>query len=457
MKKILSVLLLLTVCVAALCGCALNIKPLTLDDSMEIPEDGIVPASVFERLQKENKVMAFFGQSGDTYYEWTVFGNDVETPQDTNMKLEVTRDEDGRTDFSLCTEADFSFSAVLSIHSSCLWTTDDALVYYTCGETAEPIASASVTGSKASVLNFSLTQPGQYSVVSEAVDDQEEQTASPAEESKAEDEKPEADPYLSASDGGGGRAISDGQQTGQETHPVNPAPAGKTAEADLYLSASDGGGGRAISDGKQTGRETHPANPAPAGKTAEADPYLSASDGGGGRVISDGQQTGQDAYLTDPVPEGKPMPVEPENQKVDEKKSYTCTFSIECFTVLNNLDDLNPDKLDAVPSSGVILSRQTVTFYAGESVYDVLQRVCKENGIHMEASWTPIYNSAYVEGIHNLYEFDCGTGSGWMYRVNGWYPNYGCSRYQLAQGDHVEWRYTCDLGADIGGGYAIGG
>ena len=68
---------------------------------------------------------------------------------------------------------------------------------------------------------------------------------------------------------------------------------------------------------------------------------------------------------------------------------------------------------------------------------------------------TPIYNSAYVEGIHNLYEFDCGSGSGWMYRVNGWYPNYGCSRYQLSQGDTVEWRYTCDLGADIGGAYAI--
>ena len=382
MKKLLSVMLLLTICAVSLCGCGLNEKPVSLGSSMEIPEDGIVSASVFERLQEENKVMTFFGQSGDTYYEWTVFGNDVETPQDTNMKLEVTKDEDGRTDFCLCTEAEFSFSAVLSLHSSCLWTTDNALVYYTNGETANPITSASVTGSKTSILNFSLTQPGQYSIIAEAAAGQEEQTASPAEESKSEDERAEIPP--------------------------------------------------------------------------ETDPYLSTSDGGG-RVISDGKQTGQDAYLTDPVPAGKPMPVEPENQKVDEKKSYTCTFSIECSTVLNNLDDLNPDKLDAVPSNGVIYSRQTVTFYEGESVYDVLQRVCKENGIHMEASWTPIYNSAYVEGIHNLYEFDCGTGSGWMYRVNGWYPNYGCSRYQLVQGDNVEWRFTCDLGADIGGGYAIGG
>ena len=47
--------------------------------------------------------------------------------------------------------------------------------------------------------------------------------------------------------------------------------------------------------------------------------------------------------------------------------------------------------------------------------------------------------------------------SGWMYKVNGWYPNYGSSRYQLQNGDVVEWRFTCDLGNDIGGGYAVGG
>ena len=177
--------------------------------------------------------------------------------------------------------------------------------------------------------------------------------------------------------------------------------------------------------------------------------YLSAVTESDSRVYTDGK----DKYLTDPVPEGKPKPVEPENQEVNTSKTYTCTFSIECSTILNNLDMLEPDKLEMVPSGGVILSSTTVTFYEGESVYDVLQRLCRNQGIHMESSWTPIYNSAYIEGIHNLYEFDCGSLSGWMYRVNGWYPNYGCSRYQLQQGDVVEWRYTCDLGSDIGGGY----
>lgn len=44
--------------------------------------------------------------------------------------------------------------------------------------------------------------------------------------------------------------------------------------------------------------------------------------------------------------------------------------------------------------------------------FDVLQRVCKANKIHMESSFTPVYNSAYIEGIHNLYEFDVGKLSG---------------------------------------------
>ncbi len=150
------------------------------------------------------------------------------------------------------------------------------------------------------------------------------------------------------------------------------------------------------------------------------------------------------------VPEETPAPVEPEDQEIDKDNGYTCTFSIECSTILNNLADLDPDKLEMIPSNGVILTPITVTFYEGESVFDVLQRVCKDNKIHLESSWTPMYNSAYIEGIANLYEFDCGSLSGWMYRVNGWYPNYGSSQYILSDGDVVEWRFTCDLGKDIG-------
>ena len=42
-----------------------------------------------------------------------------------------------------------------------------------------------------------------------------------------------------------------------------------------------------------------------------------------------------------------------------------------------------------------------------------------------------------------------------MYEVNGRYPNYGCSRYRLKNGDAVNWRYTCDLGRDVGCGWNV--
>lgn len=158
-------------------------------------------------------------------------------------------------------------------------------------------------------------------------------------------------------------------------------------------------------------------------------------------------------YQTDPIPSGKPQPVEPENAKPDTSKTLYATLSIRCDTILNNMDMFNPDKLSVLPPDGTILSTKRVAFSPGDSVFDLLQRETKKRRIHMEFSMSPIFNSAYIEGIHNLYEFDCGEGSGWMYKVNNWFPNYGASRYQLKDGDVIEWIYTCALGKDIGGGF----
>lgn len=167
-------------------------------------------------------------------------------------------------------------------------------------------------------------------------------------------------------------------------------------------------------------------------------------------------ETGKDKYLTDPVPEGKPIPVEPQNVTIGSA-AYTCTISISCATILNNMELCDSAKTDLVPADGWILPPIDVTFYEGESVFNVLQRTCKQQKIHMEFEDTPIYNSAYIEGIQNLYEFDVGELSGWMYSVNDWFPNYGCSRYQLKDGDVICWVYTCDLGKDVGGHSAVGG
>ena len=142
-------------------------------------------------------------------------------------------------------------------------------------------------------------------------------------------------------------------------------------------------------------------------------------------------------------------PVEPEDMIIGDG-SFTVTLSVRAHTILYNMHLLHRDKHELVPEDGWIFPPTVVIAYEGESVFNVLQREMRRNRIHMVARWTPIFNSAYVEAINNLYEFDVGPLSGWMYRVNGWFPNFGASRYLLSEGDIIEWIYTVDLGRDLG-------
>ena len=136
----------------------------------------------------------------------------------------------------------------------------------------------------------------------------------------------------------------------------------------------------------------------------------------------------------------------------EEAQKTHCYITIRCDTILNNWENLDQEKAPYVPANGCILGRVQVEFSAGETVFDVLNRTCVNYGIQIEYRYTPMYGSYYIEGINHLYEFDCGPESGWMYKVNGWFPNYGCSSYTLSDGDDIAWLYTCvGLGADVGG------
>ena len=124
----------------------------------------------------------------------------------------------------------------------------------------------------------------------------------------------------------------------------------------------------------------------------------------------------------------------------------TCSLSIRCDDVLSNMQKLNKEKTGLIPSDGIIYENKTAVFYEGETVFNVLVRELKKNKIHYEFTHTPIYNSNYINGIGNLYEFDCGELSGWLYKVNGAMPSYGSSQYKLKDKDVVEFIYSCNKG-----------
>ena len=157
------------------------------------------------------------------------------------------------------------------------------------------------------------------------------------------------------------------------------------------------------------------------------------------------QSTTATEKKTEPKPSTQPKTTEKREEKTTPKKPV-CYFSISCSTVLNHLDELDEDKRELVPADGLIYPTTAVSFDNGESVFDILQRVCRDNGIHLESEWTPIYQSAYISGINNLYEFDCGPNSGWTYFINDEFMNYGVSKAFPKDGDNVSFRYSCVMG-----------
>ena len=114
----------------------------------------------------------------------------------------------------------------------------------------------------------------------------------------------------------------------------------------------------------------------------------------------------------------------------EESETIKVSIDIRCDTLAADLSKLRDPALESyVPTDGCILSLTDVEVKKGATVYDVLDMVCRNKGIHLEATYTPSYGADYVEGINYLYEFDAGEQSGWMYTVNGVFPNYGCSDY----------------------------
>jgi len=156
----------------------------------------------------------------------------------------------------------------------------------------------------------------------------------------------------------------------------------------------------------------------------------------------------EDTHKEKPIETNIPQSIEFEGKTVTDGKLH-CSLSVSCKTILSNMSKLAPEKHSLVPVDGVIFAKKEVEFFVGESVFDVVKREMVSNKIHFEFSTTPAYNSSYIEGINNLYEFDCGELSGWIYRVNGKTASYGSSSYQLSDGDNVEILYSCDLGRDI--------
>jgi len=124
------------------------------------------------------------------------------------------------------------------------------------------------------------------------------------------------------------------------------------------------------------------------------------------------------------------------------------TFTIRCDTIAGLGDS------EFIPEDGCILKETTYAFAQDETVYDILVRAVKDNKLHMEKKKTGSGpRDYYICGIANIYEYDWGELSGWMYYVNGESPSVGCGEYRVKDGDRIEWLYTREIGRDLKGSF----
>ena len=127
-------------------------------------------------------------------------------------------------------------------------------------------------------------------------------------------------------------------------------------------------------------------------------------------------------------------------------ESETVFITIDCSDVLRHMDQLDKALKDEIPPDGMILSRTEYVLRPGDTAFDLLKRTVRHNAIQMEYQGADrnAFGSVYVQGIGYLYEFSCGPESGWVYLVNGEFPDKGCSNYKLSDGDEVVWYYSCE-------------
>ena len=409
-----------------------------LGEVNEIPEDGIITKEQFATVAGEDRDIRFVGETEDGIkYTWTYHAAQIQNPEDQNLKIDFETEDLS----DIKKQANNANDALkMTMHGKGLICPPQLVVEI-------PEAWQSDTGVLLKEQNDKLAKMSEVTIESVA---SEEDTGEKEDKSDAKESSTESSQTDSLTKPGAGTTTltmtvlsldGDSYIVGGITDVDKLAAINQRAQANASAS-SDSGGTETTSSGDSgsgnsgsgSDNKGSSGSKSSSGSNKPGDVSNSGSSGSNSGSTSDssGKSSGSGSGSS------------------SDSSGGTCTISISCATILNNMSNLTSGKEEFVPSDGWILKSTKVTFSSGESVHDVLQRVCREKGIHMESSYTPAYDSAYVEGINQLYEFDCGELSGWMYSVNGWFPNYGCSKYSLSDGDVIKWVYTCDLGKDVG-------
>lgn len=141
---------------------------------------------------------------------------------------------------------------------------------------------------------------------------------------------------------------------------------------------------------------------------------------------------------------------------LEKGKKYNCAVNINGEKSIKQISLEDDQTIPEEPNTayiyikgykGVILTKTKVEIQENDTVMSLTKRVLRANGIDYKGS------SGYIASIDGQGEKDKGPGSGWMYSVNGEFPDIGADSVDVYDGDYIKWLYTVDLGKDIGNPY----
>ena len=230
MKRLICLLMSILMLIS-LTACGGTFAQVDLQDTIMIPEDGIIGKEIMKTIQEEHAIGSFQGESNGLTYEWTIFGSDISEACDVNLALEIQNGEDG-VSVSFAEKEPLGFPALLSIYLNESWDSLSATAY----QEGKAVYSVSLTGTKNTILNLSVKDvlgdcvirqdqmPGEMLMESDAQLGSIEESEEESEEKTQND-----DSYLSVS------ANGDNQIYGSDTSTNITAPDKNT---DDYLSVS---------------------------------------------------------------------------------------------------------------------------------------------------------------------------------------------------------------------------
>lgn len=120
-------------------------------------------------------------------------------------------------------------------------------------------------------------------------------------------------------------------------------------------------------------------------------------------------------------------------------------IQIRCDNVAEAMDTLkDPALAEYIPEDGIAMARLKYIAAEGDSVLQILEKICSNNNIEVKKD-----KDGLIESIGYLKNGDCGEDSGWVYMVNGKLMDENPADVKVTDGDEIVWTFTLNGGRDV--------